>query len=584
MIFRSSIHFLVLNNFQFMLVRIFTLIILVIIVACQKQLPPFGESLSGIRLNQLGYFPDAPKKAVLADLSKKSEFHIINVVTREVVYTGTLSKKIGWDLSGEDVQVAEFTGFEVPGQYRVYLEGLGYSYPFEISENPLSNVFKGSLKALYYQRASTALEEKHAGKWKRDIGHTDTNVPFHETAGRKGSISSSKGWYDAGDYGKYVVNGAFPLGQLLMLYEQYPDLIKDGDLTIPESGNGISDFLDELKYEMDWLLTMQDDDGGVFFKLTAPTFEGMVLPELAQKQRFIFRKSTTASLDFAAVAAKFARAYSAIDKEYAEKCLNASKAAWAWSVNNPNLPFKNPDGVITGEYGDEDFTQEFYWAAAELYVSTGNEEYLNYVIENEPDFQFSPGESWANFMHYLGAFVLIENIEESELKSSLETSIISSAEELVNRSRNNAYFQPIDDFQWGSNSDVLNTAMIIAHAYRIDPKQEYLQTVRHIVDYIFGNNAVGYSFVTGYGHQTPQFIHHRPSAGDNISDPIPGLISGGPNSRKQDASEVEYPENAPPMKCWVDSEPSYASNEICLNWNAPLTYVLGFLSQEKVSE
>jgi len=152
---------------------------------------------------------------------------------------------------------------------------------------------------------------------------------------------------------------------------------------------------------------------------------------------------------------------------------------------------------------------------------------------------------------------------------------------LVAKASKLPYFQPIDDFQWGSNSDVLNTAMIMAQAYRLEPKPIYLSSIQQAVDYIFGNNATGYSYLTGHGDKTPMFIHHRQSAADGIEEPVPGLLSGGPNSGMQDAaSGVVYPSNATPMKSWADQEPSYASNEICLNWNAPLTYILGFLEQE----
>jgi endoglucanase len=122
--------------------------------------------------------------------------------------------------------------------------------------------------------------------------------------------------------------------------------------------------------------------------------------------------------------------------------------------------------------------------------------------------------------------------------------------------------------------------MILAQAYRVDPKPAYLNAARETTDYIFGKNATGYCFLTGFGSKSPMFIHHRPSAGDGIDAPVPGFVSGGPNSRKQDAHDVDYPANAAPMQCWMDVEPSFASNEVCLNWNSALVYVLGFLESE----
>lgn len=560
---------------------LFTAISFTLLISCQPSLPPIDETYSAaIRLNQVGFYPKGPKKVILADASDASEFIVVNLEDMKAVHTGQLSERTSWELSGEGIQVGDFSTVTAVGNYAVYVEGLGYSYPFQIGEKVLREAFLGSVKALYYQRASFELEEKYAGKWSRKMGHPDDDVAFHPSSGKTGSKASPGGWYDAGDFGKYVVNGAFPLGQLFAFYEQYPEAIQDGDLNIPESGNGIGDLLDELKYEMDWLLTMQDDDGGMFFKLTTERFEAMVLPELAVSQRYIIGKGTTAALDFAAVAAKANRAFLTIDPAYAERCLSAAKRAWDWAQDNPGMSFKNPEGIVTGQYGDENFDQEFYWAAAELYASTKEQEYLDYIKQNPIDFAFSPNESWANFMHYLGAFTLIQHDDE-EISSSIKDKIKKAADDLVSKAQKNAYFQPIEDFHWGSNSDVLNSAMIIAQAYRMDSNPIYLQTVQEIMDYILGKNAMGYSFMTGFGDHPAMFIHHRQSAGDDIEDPVPGLLSGGPNYKKQDSSGVNYPENAPPMKSWVDEEPSYASNEICLNWNAPLTYVLGFIEQEQ---
>ena len=552
------------------------------ILSCSNPKPSIGNDYSrDIRLNQIGYYPKSPKKAIIKNASDFVKFQVIDVEKSKTLFNGSLSENYTWNLAGEKIKVADFSKLEQKGNYVVYIEGLGYSYPFEIKEKVLNEAFRASVKSLYYQRSSMALEKKYAGKWFRALGHPDDSVMFHPSSGKKGIGKFPRGWYDAGDFGKYVVNGAFSLGQMLTLYEQYPEVLADNSLNIPESGNGIPDILDELKYEMDWLLSMQDDDGGVFFKLTTKKFEGMVLPESATQQRYIIGKGTSSSLDFAAVAAQFSRLYKAIDSTYSEVCLEASKKAWKWAVDNPNKNFKNPDDILTGEYGDTDFAHEFYWAASELFISTRAYNYKEYLEEHQMDYSFKAGESWTVFMHYLGAFSLIENLDEDNpLIIKLKKEIVKEADKLVNKAANNDYFQPIDDFQWGSNSDVLNAAMIIAQAHRIKPKQKYLNTILEITDYIFGKNATGYSFLTGFGKKTPQFIHHRQSSGDTIVEPVPGLLSGGPNIQQQDKGEVSYPKNVAPMNSWIDQEPSYASNEICLNWNSAAIYILGFLEQE----
>ena len=560
---------------------ILLLAILTLVSSCKEALPEYTTANANtIRLNQVGYYPQASKKAIITDTTQATVFYLVDQQTHESIFQGTLSEKLTWKLAGETVRIADFSTFTTPGDYSVYIENIGYSYPFEIKEHVLSDAFTASVKSLYYQRASTALEEKHAGVWTRNAGHLDKAVTFHPSSGREGTKDAPGGWYDAGDFGKYVINGAFPLGQMMTLYEQYPSVLPDTSLNIPESGNKTPDILDEFKYELDWLLTMQDDDGGVFFKLTTKRFTGMTLPEKGKEERFIIGKGTTSSLDFAAVAAKGYRLFKEIDAAYANKCLASAKKAWEWSKANPTVAFSNPEDIVTGEYGDGNFSEEWFWAAAELYLSTGDEEYVTSLKQSTVNLNNYKGGSWNNYMKYIGAFALIDQSKDEAIVNVLKHNIVQAADKLVSIATNNDYFQPITVFNWGSNSDVLNTAMIIAQAYRITKKPEYLVAVQEITDYVFGKNAIGYSFITGHGDKTPLHIHHRQSAGDGIEAPVPGFISGGPNNAKQDRNDVTYPENTSPMNSWVDQTPSYASNEICLNWNSAAVYVLGFLEQE----
>lgn len=559
-----------------------TFLLALLCMACDAPAVEEKKDVTQIRVNQIGYYPNATKRFVLADSVSYEHFEVLDQVTSKVVFEGDLSEVRHWDLSGEDVRIGDFTQFTTQGKYTIQIPGLGQSYAFEIKDNVLQKPLLGSVKALYYQRASQGLPEMFGGKWHRKMGHSDKEVAFHASTGKTGIKLSDRGWYDAGDFGKYVVNGAFSLGQLIMLYEQYPEVIKDMALNIPESGNGVSDLLDELKYELDWLVTMQDDDGGLFFKLTTKKFDGMIMPHEGTLKRYIIGKSTAASLDFAAVAAKAYRVFLPIDEGYARECLRAAEGAWQWALANPDIAYKNPEDISTGEYGDKNFDDEFFWAAAELYATTQKATYLAAAQRYLKDTPFKVGIGWTGFMRYMGIFTLIEHLDEGDSwKQELSAQVIDIADGLLTLTEQTAYFQPVNDFNWGSNSDLANAALIIAQAYRITAEPGYLQGVREINDYIFGKNALGYSFLTGFGDKTPMFIHHRQSAADGIAAPVPGLLSGGPNSRQQDRKFATYPKGVAPMKSWVDQEGSYASNEICLNWNAPLTYVLGFLEMER---
>ena len=561
----------------------FLFLLLTLLSGCQTEPPVLVENHEAFRINQLGYYPVSPKKAVVVANEALTDFNLYDRTKGEVVFTGKLSDQQTWGLAGEQVYIADFSAFEQPGEFELQVNGVGASYPFEIKEDLYKEAFGATLKALYLQRASTDIPETFGGTYARALGHPDGNVNFHPSSGRTGTTASSRGWYDAGDYGKYVVNGAFALGQLLLFMEEYPEAVRDNHSNIPESGNDISDYLDEMRYEMDWLLTMQDEDGGLFHKLTTKSFEGMIMPNLAIQPRFIIGKGTAATLDFAAVAARAFRVFYDTDRPYAYQCIEAAEKAWDWATKNPNVAYKNPEDIVTGEYGDNDFTHERYWAAAELLTTVGGQPYAEVVENAVIDFEFKAGNSWTQYMRYLGLYTLLDHEKrKQETDEELERTIKASADAILATIEKNDYRQPITDFHWGSNSDVANAAIVLAQAYRQQGEQKYLDGILEMVDYIFGKNATGHSFVTGFGDKTPMYIHHRPSVADGIEEPIPGWLSGGPNSRQQDQNEkgVNYPDNAPPMKSWVDQVPSYASNEICLNWNAPLTYILGFLEQE----
>ncbi len=553
-----------------------------LLFACTDPLPPIDSSNSDqIRLNQIGYYPDAVKKAIVLDSTTTNTFKLVNTDNMREVFSGNLSAPIKWEIAGQQVQVADFSTFQEAGSYVIYIPKTGYSYPFEIKDHILEDAFKASVKGFYYLRMSTALEEEHAGQWSRAMAHPDDNILYHPSSGyTNGAKSSPGGWYDAGDYNKYVVNGAFSLGQLILLQEHAPQIIKDNSLNIPESGNGKSDLLDEIKYEMDWLLTMQDEDGGCFHKVTAKGFEPMVMPDSALSQRYMVGKGTGATLDFAACAAKASHSFRDYDSAYADLLLASAERAWKWAEQNPAVVYKNPEDIRTGEYGDSNFEQELAWAAAELYAVTGAQKYLEAFVAVPRKFELSSGDTWTSFMRYMGYFALLDRAGDlpQDLRTELTNGIQTEAQRINNKIQRNDYFQPAESFKWGSNSDLLSACMVLAMANRLNPNKDHVQSIRQTIDYIFGKNAVGYSFLTGFGDKTPMHIHHRQSAADNISAPVPGLVSGGPNIDRQDIEYVDtYPDNMFPMQSWADHEGSYASNEICLNWNAPLAYVLGYL-------
>ncbi|SMO91691.1 glycoside hydrolase family 9 protein [Gracilimonas mengyeensis] len=546
------------------------------------------------KVNQLGYYPEAEKYAIVPD-TDANDFVIKKAEGGSVVFEGELEDAGRNIPSGEEVKVADFSAFTTPGNYVVEVNGQS-SPSFEIGEDVLAPVTDGVLKAYYFMRASTPLEEAYAGKWARAAGHPDTAVMVHASAATEERpegtiISSPKGWYDAGDYNKYVVNSGISTYTLLFAYEQFPDFFEAQDINIPESDNDLPDILDESLWNLRWLLTMQDpNDGGVYHKLTTASFEGAVMPDEATSQRYVVMKNTPATLDFAAMMAQVARVYEPFLPEFADSALAAAKEAWQWAEENPDVMYRQWDmneeyepDVVTGAYGDRDVSDERFWAGAELFITTGDTQYYNPDGWKEADINIP---SWGG-VRALGLYSLVHHRESlpeisGEDKEALVETLLELVDERVEEGETAPYRSPFgyenEDFFWGSNGHAGNVGMAILQAYQLTGDEQYYESALRVADYLLGLNPTGYSYITGFGDKPVMNIHHRPSEADGIEDPVPGLVSGGPNpnNMNQDCGEEAYPNHYPAM-AFIDDWCSYSTNEITINWNAPVVYLFSGL-------
>jgi endoglucanase len=542
----------------------------------------------GIRLNQIGFYPAAVKKAIV--VSDKGGDFFIQTIQKQTVFTGKLKISLKPNFAGHIVQYADFSAFGKPGTYVLYVPSVGYSYPFEVKTSVHKTVADAAIKAYYFMRSGTALPEKYAVKWHRAEGHPDTVVLIHSSAaseGRKAGsvISSSRGWYDAGDYNKYIVNSGITTSTLLSLYEDFPVYMKTVNLNIPESGNRTPDVLDEVLWNLRWMLTMQDPaDGGVYHKLTNAAFDKFEMPDKDPSSRYVVQKGTAATLDFAAVMAQASRIFKQYPNELlglADSCINAAQKAWGWAIKNPEVAYRQEEmnkkfepKVTTGAYGDNNFTDEFIWAASELVAATRDTGYLK-NINLLPDSRM-PVPTWSQ-VRLLGYYTLIKNnITEKMVPDmpEIKKRLIGTADDMINGVDSNAYqtvmTKSARNFGWGSTSEAANEGILLIQAYKLSHNKKYLDYALANLDYLLGRNGTGYSFVTGYGTKTPMHPHHRPSAADGVIDPIPGLLVGGSNPGMQDGIKVP---SKVPDEAYIDDERAYAANEIAINWNAPLAYL-----------
>ncbi len=564
-------------------------IVFIMMALCGIE-PLFAQGYSNnIRLNQVGFLPNAIKNAAVVNAQSDS-FKVITYDQERVVFAGKLSSSSNYSSSGEQVRIADFSSLLSPGKFRLLVEGLGKSVPFSIQEDLLLSLSKASIKAFYYNRASTPLLKEHAGIYARVAGHPDNSVVVHPSAASAGRpagtvISTPGGWYDAGDYNKYIVNSGISVFTLLSAYETYPEFYDTLKLNIPESNNSIPDILDEALWNIKWMMTMQDPaDGGVYSKTTEAQFGGFDMPAKVTSTRYVAAKSTAATLDFAAIMAMTARVYKSFDTVLSEKALQQALLAWDWAKANPNVQFKNPSAsggfpaIGTGEYGDTNFADEFSWCAAELYVSTKDQKYYNEIGINKT-YNYP---AWPN-VKTLGLLSLIVN--KDNLSPVADTALFKNKLiGLVSQAKNKAASSPYritgDFFYWGGNNTYANLGMMFMQVFRLTHDKGYFNAAVSSLDYLLGRNATAYCFVTGSGTKRPMNIHHRVSGADGIAEPIPGFLVGGPNpSNVSDCGASQYPSSLP-AKAYTDLECSYSTNEVAINWNAPLAFLVGAIQCE----
>ncbi len=554
---------------------------------------PAQNTPAAIQVNQVGFYPNAPKVAVVTVEATSPDFFVIGWQSKDTVLRGKLSEKIQSANSSIITRIADFSSLKKTGTYQVAIPGSHSSYPFVIKEKVLAEVAIAVLKSYYFQRVSMPLDEEYAGKWKRPAGQPDTAVIIHPSAVSEKRpagtvISTPGGWYDAGDYNKYIVNSGITMATMFAAYEDYEVYYRQLKTGIPGSNNRLPDILDELLVNLRWMLTMQDPaDGGVYNKCTNASFDGMVMPGVTTAPRYLVQKGTAATLDFAAVTAQAARIFSQFKSQlpgFSDSCLQAATSAWRWAEANPAMQYdqqainkKYQPQISTGGYGDRNYDDEFFLASCELFVTTKDTRYLSLLKQqlNRP----IRIPSW-NQVALPGLYTLLRlkpnmDAETSALLKDVQKRLLAFADTLANGVNGNAFRTVMgrlsSDFNWGSNSNAANQGVLLINAFLLSNNKKYMDAALSNIDYILGRNATGYCFVTGTGTRSPMNPHHRPSVSDSITEPVPGFVVGGPNPGQQDKCTYAFKE---PETSYTDVACSYASNEIAINWNAPLVYLL----------
>jgi len=555
-------------------------------VSVPNALAPAADPVA-IQVDQVGYLPGGAKWAVVSDGTAAS-FAVIDEATGNEAWRGALTAPQRWEPAQETVRLADFSALQRPGRYHLKVDGQPPSAPFAIASDAYAALNAAAIKAYYYNRAGIALDVAHAGAWARPAGHPDDHVRVHASAAGPGRpegtiIAAPKGWYDAGDYNKYVVNSGISVYTLLAAYEQFPAWFQAQRLNIPESGNGLPDVLDEVLWNLDWMLAMQDPaDGGVYHKLTDKAFDGVVLPHAATGERYVVQKTTAAALDFAAVMAQASRVLAGFESQrpgLSARTLAAARHAWQWARAHPAVPYRQPADIHTGGYDDDRLADEFAWAAAELYISTRDDAFWH-AMPQAPLKADVPGWGSVGTLAWISLAQHRAQLTPAADRALIERQLGDLASRLMRQwqASPDRVAMQAEDFNWGSNSNALNQALVLIQGYRLGGDRRELDAAQSALDFVLGRNPTGYSMVTGFGLRSPLHPHHRPSGARPDLPPVPGFLVGGPHPGRGDDCKQPYPSQAP-AKDYLDAFCSYTTNEIAINWNAPLVYVSAALQE-----
>lgn len=570
-------------------------------------------ALPKLRLNQVGYFPGARKVAVIVS---ESPIPLMFQVSRsgQSVFEGK-TQPLGADNdSGESLHLIDFTPVKQEGTGYLIQVGEEQSPPFAIASDLYAQLKYDALRYFYHNRSGIEIKMPYAKgeQWARPAGHaqSDKSVPCGEGTGCDYRLDVSGGWYDAGDHGKYVVNGGISVWTLLNQFERAQlkgkaQPFSDGKMNLPESGNGVPDLLDEARYEMEFLLKMQVPAGKpragmVHHKMhdTAWTALGLA-PHDAEKTvpRNLRPVSTAATLNLAATAAQAARLFQSFDPAFAKKCLNAAEIAWRAAKTNPPIYADAGDNKAGGgPYDDSDVSDEFFWAAAELFITTKNAKYKTELTASphwsklSEDAGGAPSSmNWAKTAA-LGtlSLALVPGVLPASEAKAQKDQILRAADRYLSLVEAQGYKMPFapgsgGKYPWGSNSFIINNMVILAYAYDFSGQDKYLEGAILGMDYLLGRNAMAQSYVTGYGSNPLRNPHHRFWA--NQYDPKfpsapPGAVSGGPNSGLQDPYvKAAGLAGCQPQKCFMDHIEAWSVNEITINWNAPFAFMAAFLDE-----
>lgn len=555
---------------------------------------PIEVNDTQVFINQIGYAPTVEKIAYISsdDYNAVYSCFLVNADTDEVVYNADSTAAKNDTVSQKKVASFDFSNIKTEGKYYIATP-LGRSYTFEIKKKPYTKVNDAITTALYYNRCGCALDAAIVGEhYAHGVCHNDSNKPVHilnvlndsgkYTYDSAKDSTADKFWgglHDAGDYGRYTSPANSMIADLLFTAEMFPKGSAVNVIT-DKSNEKISDVLDEARYEMDWMLRMQNKEtGGVYFRIATQHFAGWGdHPDKDQAYitggLYLSRESVMPTAGFAGNAAYCYTLFKNIDPDFANKCLTAAKSAYAYVEKNidsdpmVNVDINTTEAIARGcgayGYNINDLNGEYFYAAAAMFRATGEEKYHN-DYKKLYDEKVSK-VSAINPRNGCAAYLLNSNADKTYQAKALETldGTVSASINVSNKDKFNNIISS-SQYGWGSNGRIGGVALKMAFYDHLSGTNKYEKYIRRSLNFMLGANPSGYSFVTEYGSKTPQNPHHRPNIINrkNYNEGIPGWVVGGIYGHT-----------------YEDANNNYQSNEVTIYWNSPVIGAMAYIVEQ----
>jgi endoglucanase len=545
-----------------------------------------------VRVNQLGYVRVGPKRATLIRDEPTSTPFAVRDADGVSVFEGWTVRHS--DRAAFATHVVDFSEVTTVGDRFTVECGDACSHPFAIADDLYRPLFEDALGFFYPQRSGIEISDERARGYGRPAGHVGVAPNRGDTAvtrwlGRDAdalypgwrfdcTVDVSGGWYDAGDHGKYVVCGGLSASMLLATFERLARL----DVA------GADAVLEEAMWEVDWILSMQvapgeQHAGLAFHRVHDDHWTPLPLqPHHDSALRVLHRPSTAAGLNLAAVCAHAARCV----PRRLDELLAAAIAAYDAARREPDLYAPADNGAHGGgSYDDANLTDEFYWAATELFLTTGHDRFRDDLIASSSHYDDvfdTDGFDWDSVAPF-ARLELAVHTNDFDGTNGVRQSVIDAADRLAEMQDRLAWGQPYaptNGWDWGSNGRILSNLIVLATAADLTGSRRHCDAYLTGLDYLLGRNPVGMSFITGYGtdHSHRQRVRHFGHALDpTYPPPPPGSLAGGPASKTYDGfpGDPRFVE-LPDQLCYVDEPTSETTNDICIRWNAALVQATAF--------